>query len=35
MFNNQVWLALALAGTFSTILVLGVVVDTMLNSRRR
>ena len=35
MFNNQVWLALALIGTFSTILVLGVVVDTMLNSRRR
>jgi len=35
MFNNQVWLALALIGTFSTILILGVVVDTMLNSRRR
>jgi tight adherence protein C len=35
MFNNQVWLALALIGTFSTILVLGVVVDTMINSRRR
>jgi len=35
MFNNQVWLALALIGTFSTILVLGVVVDAMLNSRRR
>ena len=35
MFNNQVWLALALIGTFSTIFVLGVVVDTMLNSRRR
>ena len=35
MFNNQVWLALALIGTFSTIFVLGVVVDMMLNSRRR
>jgi tight adherence protein C len=35
MFNNQVWLALALIGTFSTIFVLGVVVDTMLNTRRR
>ena len=35
MFNSQVWLALALIGTFSTIFVLGVVVDMMLNSRRR
>jgi len=35
MFNNQVWLALALIGTFSTIFVLGVVVDMMLNTRRR
>ena len=35
MFNSQVWLALALIGTFSTIFVLGVVVDMMLNTRRR
>jgi tight adherence protein C len=35
MFNSQMWLALALIGTFSTIFVLGVVVDMMLNTRRR
>ena len=35
MFDSQVWLALALIGTFSTIFVLGVVVDMMLNRRRR
>jgi len=35
MFNSQVWLALALIGTFSTIVVLGVVVDMMLHTRRR
>jgi tight adherence protein C len=35
MFNSQVWLALALIGTFSTIFVLGIVVDRMLNRRRR
>jgi tight adherence protein C len=35
MFDNQVWLALALIGTFSTIFVLGIVVDMMLNTRRR
>ena len=35
MFNNQVWLALALIGTFSTIFVFGIVVDMMLNTRRR
>ena len=35
MFNSQVWLALALIGTFSTIFVLGVVVDMMLHTRRR
>ena len=35
MFNSQVWLALALIGTFSTIFVLGVVVDMMLNTRRQ
>jgi tight adherence protein C len=35
MFNSQVWLALALIGTFSTIFVLGIVVDMMLNRRRR
>ena len=33
MFNNQVWLALALIGTFSTIFVLGLVVDTMGSTR--
>ena len=35
MFNNQVWLALALIGTFLTIFVVGVVVDMMLTSKRR
>ena len=35
MFNNQVWLTLALIGTFSTIFVVGIVVDMMLNTRRR
>jgi tight adherence protein C len=35
MFDNQVWLALALIGTFSTIFVIGLVVDMMLNKRRR
>ena len=35
MFNNQVWLALALIGTFLTIFVVGLVVDMMLNTRRR
>ena len=35
MFDNQVWLALALIGTFSTIFVVGLVVDMMLNKRRR
>src|SRR5215204_4541051 len=35
MFDNQVWLALALIGTFLTIFVVGVVVDMALNSRRR
>jgi len=35
MFDSQVWLALALIGTFSTIFVLGIVVDMMLNRRRR
>lgn len=35
MFNSQVWLALALIGTFSTIFVVGLVVDMMLNKRRR
>jgi tight adherence protein C len=35
MFNSQVWLTLALIGTFSTIVVLGIVVDMMLNRRRR
>ncbi|MCI0636148.1 MAG: type II secretion system F family protein [Actinobacteria bacterium] len=35
MFDSQVWLALALIGTFSTIFVLGFVVDMMLNRRRR
>jgi len=34
MFDNQVWLALALIGTFLTIFVLGVVVDMMLSKRR-
>lgn len=35
MFNSQVWLALALIGTFLTIFVVGLVVDMMLNTRRR
>jgi len=35
MFDNQVWLALALIGTFLTIFVVGIVVDMALNSRRR
>src|SRR5512132_611760 len=35
MFDNQVWLALALIGTFATIFMLGLVVDMMLNKRRR
>ena len=35
MFDNQVWLALALIGTFATIFVLGLVVDMMVNKRRR
>ena len=35
MFNSQVWLALALVGTFLTIFVIGVVVDTILSTRRR
>jgi tight adherence protein C len=34
MFNYQVWLAVALIGTFLTIFLIGVVVDMMLNSRR-
>jgi tight adherence protein C len=34
MFDNQVWLALGLIGTFLTIFVLGVVVDMMLSKRR-
>jgi tight adherence protein C len=35
MFNSQTWLALALIGTFSTIFVVGLVVDMMVNRRRR
>jgi len=35
MFDSQVWLALALIGTFLTIFVLGVVVDMALNKRRQ
>ena len=35
MFNSQVWLALALIGTFLTIFVIGLVVDMMLNTKRR
>jgi tight adherence protein C len=35
MFDNQVWLALALIGTFATIFVIGLVVDMMLSKRRR
>jgi len=34
MFDNQVWLALALIGTFLTIFVVGIVVDMMLNTKR-
>jgi tight adherence protein C len=33
--SNQVWLAVAMVGTFLTIFMLGFVVDTMLSSRRR
>jgi tight adherence protein C len=35
MFDSQVWLALALIGTFLTIFVLGLVVDMALNKRRQ
>jgi tight adherence protein C len=35
MSNNQVWLALGLLGTFLTIVMLGLVVDMALSSRRR
>jgi tight adherence protein C len=35
MFSNQVWLAVALIGTFLTIFMLGLVVDMMLSTRRR
>jgi tight adherence protein C len=35
MFDNQVWLAIALIGTFLTIFVVGIVVDMMLNTKRR
>jgi len=35
MFDSQVWLALALIGTFSTIFVIGLVVDMTINTRRR
>jgi tight adherence protein C len=35
MSNNQVWLAVALVGTFLTIFMLGLVVDMALSSRRR
>ena len=35
MSNNQVWLALALVGTFLTIFMLGLVVDMALSTRRR
>jgi tight adherence protein C len=35
MFDSQVWLALALIGTFLTIFVVGIVVDMMLNTKRR
>jgi tight adherence protein C len=35
MFDSQVWLALALIGTFLTIFVLGLVVDMALNRRRQ
>jgi tight adherence protein C len=35
MSNNQVWLAVALVGTFLTIFMLGLVVDMALSKRRR
>ncbi|HEY6678590.1 MAG TPA: type II secretion system F family protein [Actinomycetota bacterium] len=35
MSNNQVWLAVALVGTFGTIFMLGLVVDMALSARRR
>jgi tight adherence protein C len=35
MFDNQVWLALALIGTFLTIFVLGLAVEMSLSKRRR
>ena len=35
MSNNQVWLAVALVGTFLTIFMLGLVVDMALSARRR
>lgn len=35
MFNNQVWLAVALIGTFLTVFMLGLVVDMVLSTRRR
>jgi tight adherence protein C len=34
MFDNNVWLAVTLVGTFVTIFLIGVVVDMMLTSRR-
>src|SRR4029453_4973355 len=35
MFDSQVWLPLALIGAFSTIFVIGLVVDMMSNTRPR
>ena len=35
MFDNQIWLAVALIGTFSTIFVFGIVIDMMVHKRRR
>ena len=35
MSNNQVWLVVALVGTFMTIFMLGLVVDMALSARRR
>ena len=35
MSNNQVWLAVALVGTFMTIFMIGLVVDMALSARRR
>ncbi|HEX9123205.1 MAG TPA: type II secretion system F family protein [Actinomycetota bacterium] len=35
MFSNQVWLTLALVGTFVTVLLLGLVVEMALSGRRR